>query len=80
MRKAADIKRYSFYGMHMTVGILKNLALPKKVVGCIAVTWRRKLAEEFILINLVTKPGIRVRLRQEDLTLWAVELRQEHSA
>ena len=80
MRKAADIERYTCYGMHMTAGILKNLALPNAVVGCIAVTWRRKLAEEFILINLVTKPGIRVSLRQEVLTLWEVELKKEHSA
>ena len=80
MRNAADIERYTCYGMHMTAGILKNLALPKAVVGCIDVTWRRKLAEEFILINLVTKPGIRVNLRKEVLTLWEVELNQEHSA
>lgn len=73
-RLSAEIQERSNYSQHMTVGILINSNFPKVIKEDIKQEWRKKIAEDFLNVNLLTKNGISAQLINGKLETWEINM------
>ena len=76
-RKVADVNKWSVYSQHMTVGLLVNTSLPKAVLNYDGMLWKKKLAEDFLMINYLTCPNISAKLVDDKLENWELTLESQ---
>ena len=75
-RKAADIRRRTQYQQHSTVGVLVDRDFPESVERFYSEQeeFKQKLAVSFINSSILTDEKIKLRLNNEKVDEWKVEL------
>ena len=69
-RRMSEIKRFSAYSDHMTVGLIRGANFPKPVSVNYQEEWKRGLVSEFLAIQLLCIPQVTVETIQRDITEW----------
>ena len=66
-RAAAKLNRHWQYNPHMTTELLRNYHLPLVIKGKIPEEWRKRLASDYLDVNMLFGPGVVVTLEKGPL-------------
>ena len=76
-RAAAKLNRHWQYNPHMTTALLRNYNLPPVIKGKLPDEWRKRLASDYLDVNMLFGPAVIVTLENGHLEKWILSIRNQ---